>query len=175
MSTYDQPASGRILCPKHQIPDCSPLLNGCSRVVELQRRIAADQTAAEPGRARCECDGLMCTHGFRDADANVVTGFCDACRDWCKDLKTPAPDSERGRLAAIIWEASRADEGTISATGANIVADAILAADSEQAAVIRAVTAVVDELGDTDTELIDVTALYERLRTALAGHPTVTS
>lgn len=33
----------------------------------------------------------------------------------------------RTDLARAIWEASRADEGTISATGANIVADALLA------------------------------------------------
>lgn len=34
----------------------------------------------------------------------------------------------RETLGKVIWEASRADEGTISVTGANIVADAILAA-----------------------------------------------
>lgn len=33
----------------------------------------------------------------------------------------------RNELAKIIWETSRADESTISAMGANIVADAILA------------------------------------------------
>jgi hypothetical protein len=32
----------------------------------------------------------------------------------------------REALAEVIWSASRADEGTISATGANVVADAIL-------------------------------------------------
>lgn len=32
----------------------------------------------------------------------------------------------RARLAELIWNTSRADEGTISATGANHVADAIL-------------------------------------------------
>lgn len=34
----------------------------------------------------------------------------------------------RDALAELIWTTSRNDEGTISATGANIVADAILAA-----------------------------------------------
>lgn len=33
----------------------------------------------------------------------------------------------RYELARVIWETSRLDEGTISATGANIVADVILA------------------------------------------------
>lgn len=32
-------------------------------------------------------------------------------------------------LGKLIWETSHADEGTISATGANIVAQAILASD----------------------------------------------
>lgn len=32
-------------------------------------------------------------------------------------------------LGALIWETSRADEGTISATGASIVAKAILSSD----------------------------------------------
>lgn len=36
-------------------------------------------------------------------------------------------NDERERLGEIIWRTSRADEGTISATGANIIADAILA------------------------------------------------
>lgn len=36
--------------------------------------------------------------------------------------------AERDALAQIIWETSRADEGSISATGANIVSAAILAA-----------------------------------------------
>ena len=33
---------------------------------------------------------------------------------------------ERSDVARIIWETSRADEGTISATGANHVADALM-------------------------------------------------
>jgi hypothetical protein len=37
-----------------------------------------------------------------------------------------APENIRERLAEAIWNASRADEGTISATGAGIVADALL-------------------------------------------------
>ena len=31
----------RIVCPEHGIPDCSPLLNGCSKVIEAHR--AAEQ------------------------------------------------------------------------------------------------------------------------------------
>lgn len=34
-------------------------------------------------------------------------------------------NSPEGRMAKVIWEASRADEGTISATGADIVASAL--------------------------------------------------
>ena len=36
------------------------------------------------------------------------------------------PETLRGRLAEAIWRTSRADEGTISATGANHIADALL-------------------------------------------------
>lgn len=39
----------------------------------------------------------------------------------------PVNPSDREALGKIIWETSRADEASISATGANIVADAILA------------------------------------------------
>jgi hypothetical protein len=38
-----------------------------------------------------------------------------------------AREALRDELAKTIWETSRADESTISATGANIVADALLA------------------------------------------------
>lgn len=34
----------RIVCPEHGISDCSPLLNGCSRVIEMHR--AADEQEA---------------------------------------------------------------------------------------------------------------------------------
>jgi len=37
-------------------------------------------------------------------------------------------NSERNEIARIIWETSRDDEGSISATGANIIADALVAA-----------------------------------------------
>ncbi|HUX72122.1 MAG TPA: hypothetical protein VMV41_16520 [Cellulomonadaceae bacterium] len=48
--------------------------------------------------------------------------------DGCEFL-APAAGDETGRkaLARVIWNTSRADEGTISATGANHVADAVLA------------------------------------------------
>lgn len=39
-----------------------------------------------------------------------------------------ADADERHLLAELIWNVSRRDEGTISATGANIVAGAVLAA-----------------------------------------------
>jgi len=31
----------KIVCPDHGIPDCSPLLNGCSRVIEMHRQVCA--------------------------------------------------------------------------------------------------------------------------------------
>lgn len=43
--------------------------------------------------------------------------------DWFARI-TATPTREQ--LGKVIWDTSRADEGTISATGANIIADAIL-------------------------------------------------
>lgn len=69
---------------------------------------------------------------------------------------TPQPEeaSNRNRLAEVIWTASRADEGTISATGANKVADAVLASEwlsnrdaATRAEALQAVTAVLVEWG----------------------------
>lgn len=50
--------------------------------------------------------------------------------------------TSRDALAKAIWEASRADEGTISATGANHVADALIASG----AVVDAATLADDEI-----------------------------
>lgn len=36
----------RITCPDHSIPDCSPLLNGCSTVIRLRARLAEDARIA---------------------------------------------------------------------------------------------------------------------------------
>ena len=36
----------RIVCPDHGIPDCSPLLNGCSRVIKMHQ-------AATPAEVLC--------------------------------------------------------------------------------------------------------------------------
>lgn len=59
-------------------------------------------------------------------------GIGCACRVMTP-TQHPAPEvvalTDGERLAKIIWTASRADESTISATGANIVAEAILASD----------------------------------------------
>ena len=44
------------------------------------------------------------------------------------------PNSIEGRIAKVIWETSRADEGTISALGADNVASALVAAGFGQEA-----------------------------------------
>lgn len=36
----------RITCPHHSMPDCSPMLNGCSAVIRLRARIAVDASIA---------------------------------------------------------------------------------------------------------------------------------
>lgn len=40
----------RIVCPVHGMPDCSPLLNGCSRVNQLWAEREAAQAEAKEGR-----------------------------------------------------------------------------------------------------------------------------
>ncbi|HLN77814.1 MAG TPA: hypothetical protein VK204_12275, partial [Nocardioidaceae bacterium] len=70
-----------------------------------------------------------------------------------------------------IWETSRADEGTISATGANIVARAVMAvADAEQTVTVDGVEydaekikALVAERHELATDIVD---LRDRLRRA---------
>jgi hypothetical protein len=49
--------------------------------------------------------------------------------------------TDRNELGRIIWETSQRDEATISATGANIVADAILAAGYRKPRTPRVVAA----------------------------------
>lgn len=46
-------------------------------------------------------------------------------------------DDLRAKIAETIWNTSRADEGTISATGANIIADALLPLVREREAEVR--------------------------------------
>lgn len=45
--------------------------------------------------------------------------------DWCKGA-APTVKPSQTELAGTIWRTSHADEGTISATGADIIADAVL-------------------------------------------------
>lgn len=76
----------------------------------------------------------------------------------------------RDRLAEVIWEASRADEGTISATGANIVAAAVrayLASESQvgglpEVGVMREWCVDCDSPQDVDdvSEEIDVQTIH---------------
>ena len=67
--------------------------------------------------------------------AVVSAAQADRVRTALQELKVLPlvdPEVERNRLAETIWNASRADEGTISATGANVVADAIMNADAPE-------------------------------------------
>lgn len=59
----------------------------------------------------------------------------------------PAPEPEKDLLAETIWKASRADEGTISATGANHVA-----------AAIRNLFVVIDPAAVDESELASIIA-----------------
>lgn len=63
------------------------------------------------------------------ADQNYITDNPDkvTCKLCLGTMERENTQRERERtLARLIWETSRADEGTISATGADIIAEAIL-------------------------------------------------
>lgn len=65
-------------------------------------------------------------------------------------------------LACVIWEASRADEGTISATGARHVAEAILASDwaQQQERVRRGAKTLGKIIEDQCRMALDATGLH---------------
>jgi hypothetical protein len=68
----------------------------------------------------------------RDPDTsgwNIVPEWAATAIITAGYVKVPS----REALGSVIWHASRADEGTISVTGANIIADAILALLAGQA------------------------------------------
>lgn len=76
----------------------------------------------------------------------------DRIADLLPELRAAvAPD--RDRLASVVWEASRADEGTISATGANVVADAIIRDQADTRAARRA--SYQQQLDDLPEDLTD--------------------
>lgn len=68
---------------------------------------------------------------LHDQDCHTRYGGGMSCSCWQGPLRTALaaqpPATDRDALAEVIWTASRDDEGTISATGANHVADAVLA------------------------------------------------
>ena len=71
---------------------------------------------------------------------------------------TPAREA---RYAKAIWEASRADEGTISATGANIVARAVMAVADDEQAVLRRGARTLGEIIDKQCRMVlDATGLH---------------
>lgn len=61
-------------------------------------------------------------------DANGDADTCGYRRPYAETVAAESATFEATRtgLASTIWTASRADEGTISATGADVVADAVI-------------------------------------------------
>jgi hypothetical protein len=91
---------------------------------------------------------------------------------WERDeeaLRTPAPvdpmRSEAARVARYaeaIWKTSRADEGTISATGANIVARAVIRiADDETARLRRGAKTLGETIEKQCRMVLDATGLHD--------------
>ena len=77
------------------------------------------------------------------------------------------PETLRDRLAEAIWRTSRADEGTISATGANHIADALLplveqhVAERERDAFMDGYERAMDSLSAAEATLREVRALAD--------------
>ena len=93
----------------------------------LQATLADRDARIEAAHAGCVCGGSGMVMEFEPTDCPNL---------WMhRILSGPAvpvpqdnPEATREQVGRVVWETSRVDEGTISATGANIVADAILAA-----------------------------------------------
>ena len=85
----------------------------------------------EHGRPVSRRDG-PCTCDYNPETTDGPDEFCPfhgrsygEWVEWAERVEAPAAD--RHEVAEVIWTTSRADESTISATGANHVADALLA------------------------------------------------
>lgn len=104
------PASRRR-CPRHELTDCSPLLNGCSRVNEM----AAEHEARRGGQLRAVDQERLATASETPARRSAVGGvsistfllarFNDAernARDCAKLFRSDWYVNERGHSATLV-------------------------------------------------------------------------
>lgn len=81
------------------------------------------------GRVRAVCadhwvDQVRREAKFGRTGSACVCGICEVMRVLGDPVDAAVDHAE---LASVIWKASKSDEGTISATGANVVASAVMA------------------------------------------------
>lgn len=91
---------------------------------EVCRTAPGKVTPLDPSKVTVE---ITDWEDFRPGDVVVQNPEADGVEGaaFLVEREEPAPEPEKDLLAETIWKASRADEGTISATGANHVAAAI--------------------------------------------------
>lgn len=92
-----------------------------------EKREAAFRRPAPPASTDKQDDALIQAISHADTEAFISIADTNILTDaiLAAGYRRVSPLT-REALAEIIWDTSRADEGTISATGANIIADAIL-------------------------------------------------
>jgi hypothetical protein len=76
------------------------------------------------------------------------------------DMLTPATDAEIDAMGEVIWNASRRDEGTISATGARIIAKELSAEGYSRRAADAADVKTAEIYRDIAMSLIDWDVMY---------------
>jgi len=116
---------GALLCPDHGARDCSPLLNGCSRVNEAHAALASlaadaaetaslreetqtlrEQLAAAEARvAEAELDVEQ--RCIKHASTSVANGDCVICDVEIAEEERDAAVADRDRLAAFRDEVAR--------------------------------------------------------------------
>lgn len=106
-----------------------------------------------------------CEHDWHNRISGSLCSKCNIWQDKRVQETTPPTDDEReaqrgtsedpqDSLARLIWETSRDDEGTISATGANFVARAVLAAGFRRQGPITDEWEYGYELIESDTRIV---------------------
>lgn len=132
----------------------------------------APDSAADDGQPCCAKSdaGYLCTRAIGHIGQHEADDGERTVDTWLSSFEPPV-----STLAEVIWHASRADEGTISATGADVVARAVLSwlktfgSQSTQAAAETRQPTGLQRL--TQPEPLTVTVEPNEWRVTISGKP----